>query len=93
MKEVVDPPMRDSWPLNHCFSTIPGKEDLSMHTATKRWLGVLFVLVFGAPLYAQSISDPTGDVTPAWADYTNIVYEQQGESLYVTITFAVPVSE
>jgi len=71
----------------------PREEGLSMHTAPKRWLGVLFVLVFGAPLYAQSISDPTGDVTPAWADYTNIVYEQQGESLYVTITFAVPVSE
>jgi hypothetical protein len=57
-----------------------------------RWVGVCVVAFLTAPLFAQGIPDPAGDATPQWADYTMIYYQQQGESLYVALTFPVAVS-
>ncbi len=56
------------------------------------WLGVCLLTLSSAPLLAQGIPDPVGDVSPSWADYTTIFYLQQGESLYVALTFAGDIS-
>jgi hypothetical protein len=63
-----------------------------MHKHLLRWMGVCLLAFLAAPLLAQGIPDPLGDATPAWADYTMIYYVQQGESLYVALTFPVDVS-
>jgi len=63
-----------------------------MHTNTIRWAGIFVLTLLAVPLFAQGISDPLGDTSPTWADYTMIYYQQQGESLYVAMTFAGDIS-
>ena len=46
----------------------------------------MYVVGFVIPINAQS------DL-PTWADYDAVTYEQQGESLYVAITFQGPVTD
>jgi hypothetical protein len=57
-----------------------------------RGVGVCVLVLLAAPLFAQGIPDPVGDITPPWADYTMIHYQQQGESLYVALTFSADVN-
>ncbi|MBP1732671.1 MAG: hypothetical protein H6Q55_3100, partial [Deltaproteobacteria bacterium] len=63
-----------------------------MHKQLLRRAGVAVFTFLAFPLFAQGIPDPAGDITPQWADYTMIYYQQQGESLYVALTFPVEVS-
>ncbi|MDZ7260723.1 MAG: T9SS type A sorting domain-containing protein [candidate division KSB1 bacterium] len=49
--------------------------------------GVMMVGIAAySPLWSQGIPDPVGDVSPPSVDYVEHRYEQQGESLYVSIT-------
>jgi hypothetical protein len=58
------------------------------------FVGVCLLTLLTVPALAQGIfPDPLGDTSPPWADYTQITYQQQGESLYVAITFAEPVAD
>ncbi|MCC6398407.1 MAG: T9SS type A sorting domain-containing protein [Bacteroidetes bacterium] len=63
-----------------------------MHKLLLRWAGVAVLAFLAAPLFAQGIPDPAGDITPQWADYTTIYYLQEGESLRVGLSFPVDIS-
>ena len=59
-----------------------------------RLLLVIFAIIAFAmisPVWSQGVEDPSGDTDAGWTDWTELYFEQQGESLYVAFTFAEDV--